>query len=197
MALYGFRYNSTSCLCCHACQVACQEFHGLEPGEYLRRVELREVIREGRRTAVAYSGACNHCRDPLCVKACPVGAMYKTEEGLVLHDDGKCIGCGACVWNCPYGAVSFSAGKGVSQKCDGCIDRQRQGLKPVCVEACPTTSLCWGDLEQMQKTDDRARLPRLPFLPQPTLTNPKVRVIYRGDDEEPGEEDTTCNKQTI
>ena len=194
MPLYGFRYNSTSCLCCHACQVACQEYHGLAQGEYLRRVELREVVRNGEKIAVAYSGACNHCRDPFCVKACPTGAMYQTEEGLVLHDDGKCIGCGACVWNCPYGAVSFSTRRGVSQKCDGCIDRQRQGLQPVCVEACPTNSLCWGDLEQMQNTDNRARPPKLPFLPQPTLTRPKVRVIYDGEDSVTGEGEKPCKK---
>ncbi len=180
---FGFRYNSTTCLACYACQVACQESHGLGEGEYFRRVELREVVKDGRRISIPYSGACNHCKNPYCVKACPTGAMHQTEEGFVLHDDGLCIGCGACVWNCPYGAVSFSERRGVTQKCDGCVERQEQGLPPVCVEACPTRSLRWGDLDYFQRTDG-AEMPALSFLPAPTLTEPKTRVVCKKKEEE-------------
>ena len=86
----GFLYNSTVCIACGACQLACQGAHGLGSGEYFRRVVLRPV---GGGKETAFSGGCNHCAHPACVAACPTGAMYRDEEkGVVLHDDGRCIG---------------------------------------------------------------------------------------------------------
>ena len=97
MEKVGFLYNSTVCIACGACQLACQGGHGLGSGEYFRRVVLRPV---GGGKETAFSGGCNHCAHPACVAACPTGAMYRDEEkGVVLHDDGRCIGCGCCVWN--------------------------------------------------------------------------------------------------
>ena len=99
----GFLYNSRLCIACGACQVACQNANGLQEGEFFRRVVLQPG--PNGRTA-AFSGSCNHCVRPACAAACPTGAMYRDETlGVALHDDGLCIGCGACVWNCPYGAV--------------------------------------------------------------------------------------------
>ena len=118
MGRLGVLYHMDTCIACGACQTACKDGHGLIGGEFFRRVEMIETD-EGY---LPYSGACCHCGNPMCVSACPTGAMHKTEEGAVVHDDGLCIGCGACVWNCPYGAVSFSRLKGVSQKCDSCIE---------------------------------------------------------------------------
>lgn len=177
----GFLYNSTICVTCCACQVACQSTKGLQPGEFFRRVVTREG-KNGR--GVAFSGGCNHCANPACVAACPTGAMYRDEElGVVLHDDGKCIGCGACVWNCPYGAVSLSATTGVSQKCDSCIQRRSRGLQPACVEACPMGALRWEG--PVPPAGERGwRQLQAPFLPDPAGTNPSTMARFAQGEEE-------------
>ena len=156
----GFIYDMDTCIGCGSCQMACKGENGLSPGENYRRL-----------AALSYgwfSGSCNHCEKAGCVKACPTGAMYKAEDGTTRHDDGKCIGCGACLWNCPYGAVTFSSLKGVSSKCTSCWERRERGLKPACVSACPVESLRFGEIEESRAD--------LPFLPDPALTEPHLVV---------------------
>lgn len=176
----GFLYNSTICISCGACQVACQSSNGLQAGEYFRRVVVREGA-DGR--GIAFSGGCNHCANPACVAACPTGAMYRDEAaGAVLHDDGRCIGCGACVWNCPYGAVSLSATTGVSQKCDSCIGRRSQGLPPACVAACPMGALRWDEPEAPAERQEWRQL-QADFLPSPAVTNPSTLARFASGEE--------------
>lgn len=160
MSKLGFYYNMDTCAACGTCQVACKTAHGLKPQEVFRRIEVLAVG--------PFSGTCNHCEDAACVKACPTGAMYKNEEGLTLHDDGKCIGCGNCMWNCPYGSISFSKTKGVTQKCDACMERREKGLAPACVNACPTSSIRFGEVEEASASLD--------FLPAPSVTKPSLCV---------------------
>ncbi len=179
MEKVGFLYNSTVCIACGACQLACQGAHGLGSGEYFRRVVLRPV---GGGKETAFSGGCNHCAHPACVAACPTGAMYRDEEkGVVLHDDGRCIGCGCCVWNCPYGAVSLSATAGVAQKCDSCVDRRSQGLEPFCVAACPMGALRWRDPPPKEPGWKQLSAP---FLPEPGRTDPSTMARFPGEEEE-------------
>ena len=160
MGKLGFYYNMNTCVGCGACQIACKDAHKLKAGEFFRRVDMME---EG-----PFSGTCNHCQEAACVKVCPTGAMYKADDGTTRHDDGKCIGCGACMWNCPYGEISFSKRKGVTQKCDSCYERREQGLEPICVSACPTKSLKFMELEETMAD--------LPFLPDPSKTLPCLYV---------------------
>jgi Fe-S-cluster-containing dehydrogenase component len=89
---------------------------------------------------------CNHCDNPPCVKPCPTGATYRTEDGLVLVDAKKCIGCGACIVSCPYGARYSNPVTGAADKCTFCAHRIYQGRLPACVEACPTRARIFGDL---------------------------------------------------
>ncbi len=89
---------------------------------------------------------CNHCEHPACVQVCPVGATFKTEDGVVLIDHEYCIGCRYCVQACPYGARFFIEEKGVSDKCTWCYHRITKGLDPACVEVCPTGTRIFGDL---------------------------------------------------
>jgi len=89
---------------------------------------------------------CNHCVHPPCVQVCPVGATFRTEDGVVLIDHDYCIGCRYCVQACPYGARFFSEEKGTSDKCTWCYHRITKGLKPACVEVCPTGTRVFGDL---------------------------------------------------
>ena len=174
----GFTYNSTICVSCGGCQVACQSSHGLNADEFYRRVVITS---DEKGQSHAYSGSCNHCEEPACVQACPTGAMYVDEkEGVVLHDDGICIGCGCCVWNCPYGSVSISLSRGVSQKCDSCIERRAEGLAPYCVAACPMNAIGWRDHEE---GDGWERL-SASFLPSSDKTLPTTLVKFRGGEEE-------------
>ncbi len=160
MQKLGFYYNMNTCMACGACQVACKNAHGLTAGEFFRRTEM---LAEG-----PFSGSCNHCQEAACVKVCPTGAMYKAKDGTTQHDDGRCIGCGSCMWNCPYGAISFSKAKGVTQKCDACTDRRNAGLEPVCVSACPTSSLRFGPLDKTNA--------HMIFLADPGITSPCIDI---------------------
>ena len=97
--------------------------------------------------------SCLHCETPACVTVCPTGASYKrAEDGIVLVDEDKCIGCKLCSWACPYGAREYSAVEGVMKKCTLCVDRiynehlPEAERQPACVQACPTKARHFGDL---------------------------------------------------
>lgn len=163
-----FIHNMDTCVGCSACQVACKDHNNLQPGEFFRRVA--EVALPGNGKAAFCSVACNHCEQPACIEACPNGAFYKAPDGTVLHDDGRCIGCGKCRWACPYGAISLSKEKGTAQKCDGCYDRRLAGLEPACVAACINRSLQWGNGE------GTCTLCLPGMLPPPEQTGPRARI---------------------
>ncbi len=160
--MIGFTFDFGKCIGCGACQVACKDLHDLPKGVFLRRTA--EVI------GGYYSGACNHCKEPACVDVCSTGAMYQSEDGLVLHDDARCIGCGACVTACPYGAPVLHPRLGIAVKCDACKDRRTGGLDPACVGACPVRALSFGELEDT--------FAAAPFLPDPTLTSPSLFIKF-------------------
>lgn len=88
---------------------------------------------------------CNQCTHPACVQVCPVGATYRTKDGVVLVDHEYCIGCRYCVQACPYGARLFNEEQGVSDKCNWCYHRITKGLQPACVEVCPVGARIFGD----------------------------------------------------
>jgi Fe-S-cluster-containing dehydrogenase component len=102
---------------------------------------------------VHFPRSCLHCETPDCVTVCPTGASYKrAEDGIVLVDEDKCIGCKLCSWACPYGAREYSAVRGTMQKCTLCVDRiynesfDAYDRQPACVMACPTRARHFGDL---------------------------------------------------
>ena len=97
--------------------------------------------------------SCLHCETPACVTVCPTGASFKrAEDGIVLVDEAKCIGCKLCSWACPYGAREYSPVEGVMKKCTLCIDRiynenlPESEREPACVQVCPTRARHFGDL---------------------------------------------------
>jgi len=93
---------------------------------------------------------CNQCTHPACVQVCPVGATYRTRDGVVLIDHDYCIGCRYCVQACPYGARYLNTEKGVSDKCNWCYHRITRGLQPACVEVCPVGARIFGDRNDPQ-----------------------------------------------
>ena len=141
----AFFVNTAACSGCKACQVACKDKNGLAVGVLWRRVV--EVSggrwrREGEawvQDVFAYhvSVACNHCERPICVEACPSGAMHRREDGVVLVDGAKCLGCRYCAMACPYGAPQYDPAAGRMTKCTLCEDELALGRPPACVAACP------------------------------------------------------------
>ena len=128
------------CVACYACVVACLDQHyGIEEeGPALRRA-FRFENAEG--TIRCISIGCMHCADAPCLAACPTGAVYRDEEtGLVQADSSVCIGCRSCLMACPFGAPQFTE-ENRMVKCDGCLERIRHGLEPVCVKTCPSGAL--------------------------------------------------------
>jgi len=89
---------------------------------------------------------CMHCDQPPCLDACPVEAIYKRGDGMVLIDKDKCDGCQACLPACPYDALSYDAKGNLAQKCNLCAYRIDQGLEPFCVRCCETEAIFFGDL---------------------------------------------------
>ncbi len=178
MGRMGFYYDQTRCVGCNACQIACKDYHDLEKGLVYRRVSTWEIDTEEKQTVcLHYSGACNHCSDALCIKNCPVQAIHQNADGTVVQDRSACIGCGTCTWVCPYGAPSLSRMSGTAAKCDGCYERRAQGKEPVCVEACITHCLQFGDLDELSKGHETVR--ELPFLPKADLTDPAIAIRPR------------------
>lgn len=172
MKRLGFLYDTTRCVGCKACQVACKEQNKLGTGDFFRRVETRPEDNSGR--LMHFSGACNHCEHPACTAVCPTGAMYVAEDGTVQHDDERCVGCGRCVHHCPYGAPSLNKVTGYAQKCDACASLRSTGQAPVCVAACPTRALQFGPLESFQQEAHIAPSDALSFLPSVSLTSPSL-----------------------
>jgi len=139
---YGFSYAKENCIQCHACEVACKSWRGVETGIRYRRVEN---IWQGSYPEVkcfSASIACMHCLDPACVNACPEGAISKrTEDGAVIVDRDKCVGCRTCLEICPFEAPTFGS-DGKMRKCDMCLNEiDFKTESPPCVATCPTGAL--------------------------------------------------------
>ena len=141
------------CSGCYNCQLACKDEHAgndwlpyaaAQPltGQFWCRVE-DHVHGTIPKVKIHYEAQmCRHCEDAACMNACEHGAIYRREDGLVLINPAKCIGCKACVEACPFKMVYFNEEKNLAQKCTGCAHLLDAGLgKPRCVEACPTDAL--------------------------------------------------------
>jgi Fe-S-cluster-containing dehydrogenase component len=157
------------CVGCHACVTSCKEWntsgaagpladldaYGASPnGTFFNRVQTYEAGSYPATETVHFPKSCLHCEDPPCVPVCPTGASYKrAEDGIVLVDYDKCIGCKYCSWACPYGARELDEQRQVMTKCTLCVDRiydeqlPPADRKPACVKACPTGARLFGDVK--------------------------------------------------
>ncbi|MGY1831647.1 4Fe-4S dicluster domain-containing protein [Geodermatophilus sp. SYSU D01180] len=106
------------------------------------------------------SDVCKHCTHAGCLDVCPTGALFRTEFGTVVVQGDICNGCGYCVPSCPYGVIDQRKGDGRVFKCTMCYDRLTDGLQPACATACPTQSIQFGNLDELQARAD-ARLATL------------------------------------
>lgn len=148
---YGFYVNTDYCIKCWACEVACKQWHGIKAGTVARRkvVELESgTFPNVKRTFVSMS--CMHCEQPACMNVCPAGAISKRpEDGIVVVDKDKCIGCHYCFFACPFGVPQYDD-KGM-EKCDACLSLGRkEGEMPHCVLTCPTQAIQFGPLDELR-----------------------------------------------
>ncbi len=159
---YGFSFVKEKCLQCFGCEVACKSWRNAELGVRRRRVSN---IWSGRYPDVknaSVSVACMHCTEPACVKACPVNAIAKrVEDGIVVVDKDKCVGCKTCLKECPFGAPQFGA-DGKMQKCDMCMNELDLSKEaPPCVETCPTKALSLGKMDEKEKVQTEQAIQKL------------------------------------
>ena len=185
----GFYTDTTVCIGCKACQVACHQWNdlpaqGTEGGRTslpllsgdsydntrsLSAVNWRHVkfieqfSADPNRSEAAWlmmSDVCKHCVDAPCLEVCPTGAIMRTEFDTVYIQEPVCNGCRDCVAACPFGVIHMSEQKHVAQKCTFCYDRLKMGLAPACAQACPTQSIRFGPIAQL-KRDAQARVAQL------------------------------------
>jgi Fe-S-cluster-containing dehydrogenase component len=123
-------FRKKNCMGCHACEVACKQEHGLGVGPRLVR-----VLEKSPDYIPIY---CHHCAKAPCKEACPVEAISRNEQGIVLIDNDLCIGCRECLEACPFGAMQFDDSQEIAVKCDLCVHRLTDNKFPACMAVCPT-----------------------------------------------------------
>lgn len=143
---YVMLADITRCINCKACVVACRAEWETPVGysrDWVREVE--SISDDGTPIVDLFPGRCQHCDDAPCVEACPPGAAWKREDGIVLVDDDLCSGCELCVPACPYEARWLNPETGTISKCTFCQPRVDAGLTPACVQTCVGGALKFGD----------------------------------------------------
>jgi formate dehydrogenase iron-sulfur subunit len=187
MPITGFLTDSTVCIGCKACEVACKEWNqvpddgfawtglsydntqalGHSTWRHVKFVERPAIdpAPDAGGTSRVFSwdfssDVCKHCEHAGCLEACPTGAIVRTEFGGVFIQPDVCNGCGYCVVSCPFGVVDRRPDDGRAFKCTFCYDRQKAGLAPACATACPTQSIQFGELDDLRRRAE-ARLEEL------------------------------------
>jgi molybdopterin-containing oxidoreductase family iron-sulfur binding subunit len=164
---YGMVIDLKKCVGCMACTIACKAENQTRPGIFWNIVKDKEFGEYPMVTRVFLPTPCMHCREAPCVKVCPTGASHRREDGIVIIDYDKCIGCKYCIEACPYGARYFNGDpsgyfgteltemekvgyarhkQGVVEKCTFCIDLVTKGKEPACVRTCIGGARYFGDL---------------------------------------------------
>ena len=172
----GFFTDTTVCIGCKACEVACKQWNQL-PDDGLvftgmsydntaalgastwRHVSFieRPVPLGGQVTGVGdfswllMSDVCKHCQRAGCLEACPTGAIVRTEFHTVFVQPDVCNGCGYCITGCPFGVIDRREDDGRAWKCTLCYDRLSDDMTPACAQACPTDSIVFGELDELKQ----------------------------------------------
>lgn len=193
----GFYTDTSVCIGCKACEVACKEWNQLKGDKpqfmdsfdntgklddqnwrhvaFVDRVPDAPATEGNGQAWLMFSDVCKHCKHASCMEVCPTGAIIRTEFDTVFIQQDVCNGCRDCISACPFGVIGYSPQTGTVHKCTFCYDRLQGGLMPACAKACPTQSIQFGPLEEMQKKAD-ARLATLR-----TQGNTKAQLYGRDD----------------
>lgn len=139
--------DTRRCIACQACTMACSMENVSPEGEFRTVVATYAVTSAQGNTGLAVlPRLCNHCEQPPCIPVCPVGATFKRQDGVVLVDGERCVGCAYCVQACPYEARFINHDTGKADKCTFCAHRVEAGLLPACVETCVGGARLFGDI---------------------------------------------------
>jgi formate dehydrogenase iron-sulfur subunit len=166
----GFFTDTSVCIGCKACEVACKEWNAVpEDGLLLTGMSYDNSVGLGASTwrHVAFiekpagpdgdlrwlmsSDVCKHCTEAACLDVCPTGALMRTEFGTVVVQEDVCNGCGYCIPACPFGVIDQRRDDGRAWKCTLCYDRIGTGLQPACAKACPTESIQFGPVDELRE----------------------------------------------
>ncbi len=206
--IYGFVVDTTKCIGCGSCVRACKAENNVPDGYNRTWVEQYTFYPNGEVVVNSPKGGedgfsddfpdsnqpgeigqrpdrgffvpklCNHCIDTPCIQVCPVGASYRTEEGVVLVDAERCIGCGYCVQSCPFGSRYLHPVTKTADKCTWCYHRITKGLKPACVEYCPAKARIFGNVsDPKSEISHILATNRVQVLKSYLGTNPRTRYI--------------------
>jgi formate dehydrogenase iron-sulfur subunit len=170
---YGFFTDTSVCIGCKACEVACKQWNELEghapsfldgfdntgqlDSQNWRHVEFIDRVPDQTMTAgqgkawLMMSNVCKHCTHAACMEVCPTGAIIRTEFDTVYIQPDVCNGCRNCIAACPYDVIGMDEDKGVVQKCTLCYDRLQGGMEPACAKACPTQSIQFGSIIELRE----------------------------------------------
>jgi formate dehydrogenase iron-sulfur subunit len=173
----GFFTDTTVCIGCKACEVACKEWNQLPAanggrpalsgnsydntrqldGIHWRHVQFIEQFDQSRQNGrwLLMSDVCKHCVQAGCLEVCPTGAIIRTEFDTVVIQSDVCNGCRDCIPACPFGVIEINPASGTAQKCTLCYDRLQAGMEPACSKACPTDSIRFGTVRQLRQLAGR------------------------------------------
>jgi formate dehydrogenase iron-sulfur subunit len=174
---YGFFTDTSVCIGCKACEVACKQWNmlsGHEPAfgdgydntgsldeqnwRYVKSIDNvpDETMGTGQGKAwLLMSDVCKHCQHASCMDVCPTGAIIRTEFDTVYIQPDVCNGCRNCISACPYSVIGIDEDTHVARKCTLCYDRLQGGMEPACAKACPTQSIQFGPLQDLQQRADQ------------------------------------------
>ena len=173
----GFYTDTTVCIGCKACEVACKEWNQLPStnggantlsgdsydntrrldGIHWRHVKFIEQFPQDRVNGrwLLMSDVCKHCVQAACLEVCPTGAIIRTEFDTVVIQSNTCNGCRDCIGACPFGVIDINPVSNTAQKCTLCYDRLQGGLEPACSKACPTDSIQFGPIRELRQRAER------------------------------------------
>ena len=154
---YAMLIDLRRCIGCQACTVACHLENDAPLGKFRTIVSQYEVDDPvtGDISTFFLPRLCNHCDEPPCVPVCPVQATWQQNDGIVVVDSGRCVGCGYCVQACPYDARFINERTQTADKCTFCAHRLEAGLLPACVESCVGGARIIGDLNDANSVISR------------------------------------------
>ncbi|MBI5093675.1 MAG: 4Fe-4S dicluster domain-containing protein [Candidatus Hydrogenedentes bacterium] len=197
---YVYVIDITKCIGCGSCVRACKAENNVPDLFFRTWIERYMVSRSGEVSVDSPKGGydgfdpsitgdeitkaffvpkmCNHCSHSPCVQLCPVGASYRSPDGVVLVDEKRCIGCGYCVQACPYGSRFLNPETKVASKCTWCYHRITKGMRPACVEMCPRGVRKFGDAKALHdEVSEIIATKQVHVLKPELLTEPNLHYL--------------------
>src|SRR5437870_13474066 len=170
---YGFFTDTSICIGCKACEVACKEWNQLQGDEpkfladsydntgqldaqnwrhvkFIDDVPAQSADAGNGKAFLMMSDVCKHCKHASCMEVCPTGAIIRTEFDTVFIQQDVCNGCRNCIAACPYSVIALNPATRTAHKCTLCYDRLQGGLQPACAKACPTQSIQFGTINDLK-----------------------------------------------